>query len=88
MTANLLPQSVAAVMAAAMRGEREQAMRLDAPLQALHRALGLEANPIPVKWALAEMRLIRNELRLPLVPLSPSHHDTVRIALREAGCLG
>jgi 4-hydroxy-tetrahydrodipicolinate synthase len=40
-----------------------------------------------VKWALAEMGLIANQLRLPLVPLSPHHHETVRAALREAGCL-
>ena len=54
---------------------------------ALHRKLFVEANPIPVKWALAEMGLIQNELRLPLVPLSPQYHETVRAALRDAGCL-
>ena len=53
----------------------------------LHRKLFVEANPIPVKWALAEMGLIDNELRLPLVPLSPQYHETVRAALRDAGCL-
>jgi 4-hydroxy-tetrahydrodipicolinate synthase len=84
-TANLLPQAVAAVMAAAMRGEREQAMRLDAPLQALHRALGLEANPIPVKWALAEMHLISQGIRLPLTWLSAAMEPQLRAALAEAG---
>ena len=53
----------------------------------LHRKLFVEANPIPVKWALAEMRLISGELRLPLTPLASQYHETVRAALREAGCL-
>jgi 4-hydroxy-tetrahydrodipicolinate synthase len=53
----------------------------------LHRNLFVEANPIPVKWALAEMRLIGGDLRLPLTPLAAQHHDTVRTALRAAGCL-
>jgi len=54
----------------------------------LHRTLFIEPNPIPVKWALAEMGYMRNEVRLPLVALSPQYHETVRAALREAGCLG
>jgi 4-hydroxy-tetrahydrodipicolinate synthase len=53
----------------------------------LHRKLFIEANPIPVKWALAEMGLIRSELRLPLTPLAVQHHEAVRAALREAGCI-
>ena len=56
-------------------------------LLGLHRNLFVEANPIPVKWALAKMGLIENELRLPMVPLSPQHCDTVRAALGEAGCI-
>jgi dihydrodipicolinate synthase/N-acetylneuraminate lyase len=51
----------------------------------LHTRLFVEANPIPVKWALAQMGLIHPELRLPLTPLAPQFHDTVRAALREAG---
>jgi dihydrodipicolinate synthase/N-acetylneuraminate lyase len=53
----------------------------------LHTKLFVEANPIPVKWALAEMGLIGGTLRLPLTPLAASYHDIVRAALREAGCL-
>ena len=63
------------------------ARALNDRLLPLHRTLFVEPNPIPVKWALAKMGLIANELRLPLVPLSPQFHDTVRTALREAGCL-
>jgi 4-hydroxy-tetrahydrodipicolinate synthase len=58
---------------------------LDADLQLLHRDLFVEANPIPVKWAVARMGLIGNAIRLPLVDLSPAHHDTVVRAMRAAG---
>jgi len=53
----------------------------------LHTKLFVEANPIPVKWALAEMGLIGGTLRLPLTALAASYHNIVRTALREAGCL-
>jgi 4-hydroxy-tetrahydrodipicolinate synthase len=84
-TANLVPEAVAAVMAAALRGEREQAMRLDGRLQALHRALSLEPNPIPVKWALAEMQLISPGIRLPLTWLGDAAQPQLRAALTAAG---
>jgi 4-hydroxy-tetrahydrodipicolinate synthase len=53
----------------------------------LHRDLFVEANPIPVKWALAEMGRIPLGIRLPLTPLSPQYHDLVRAALRHAGAI-
>ena len=56
-------------------------------LLGLHQKLFVEANPIPVKWALAEMGRIESGIRLPLVPLSAPYHDTVRHALKEAGSL-
>ena len=71
--------------AAALAGDVATARARNDRLLPLHRRLFVEANPIPVKWALAEMGLIHNELRLPLVPLSPQFHETVRAALREAG---
>ena len=73
--------------AAALAGDVARARACNDRLLPLHRRLFVEANPIPVKWALAEMGLIENELRLPLVPLSPQHHEAVRAALREAGVL-
>jgi 4-hydroxy-tetrahydrodipicolinate synthase len=76
------------MVTAALAGDAAAAVAADAPLAALHRDLFVEANPIPVKWALAEMGRIGGELRLPLVPMSSQFHDTVRAALREAGCLG
>jgi len=87
-TANVAPQLMATMCAAALAGDFVAARACNDRLLALHRRLFVEANPIPVKWALAEMGYIENELRLPLVPLSPQYHETVRAALREAGCLG
>ena len=86
-TANVAPRLMSEMCAAALAGELARRASLNDRLLPLHRKLFVEANPIPVKWALAEMGKIENELRLPLVPLSPQFHDTVRAALREAGCL-
>jgi len=87
-TANVAPALMAKMCAAALAGDLAGARACNDRLLGLHRKLFVEANPIPVKWALAEMGYIENELRLPLLPLSPQHHDTVRAALRDAGCLG
>ena len=86
-TANVAPKLMAQVCAAALAGDVRTARACNDRLLALHRRLFVEANPTPTKWALAEMGLIHNELRLPLVKLSPQFHETVRAALREAGCL-
>jgi 4-hydroxy-tetrahydrodipicolinate synthase len=86
-TANVAPGPMARMCRAALAGDVATARSINERLLPLHRALFVEANPIPVKWALAEMGRVRNELRLPLVPLSPQHHDRVRAALREAGAL-
>jgi 4-hydroxy-tetrahydrodipicolinate synthase len=87
-TANVAPRLMAEMCRAALAGDLARARACNDRLLPLHRKLFVEANPIPVKWALAEMGLIKNELRLPLVPLSAAQHETVRAALREAGCLG
>ena len=86
-TANVAPAAMAKMCAAALTGDFGVARELNDRLLGLHRKLFVEANPIPVKWALAEMGLIENELRLPLTGLSAQFHDAVRGALREAGCL-
>jgi 4-hydroxy-tetrahydrodipicolinate synthase len=86
-TANVAPRLMAEMCRAALAGELATARALNDRLLPLHRRLFAEPNPIPVKWALAEMGRIRNELRLPLVPLSASLHDSIRSALRTAGCL-
>jgi len=86
-TANVAPGIMARMCKAALAGDVRGARELNETLLPLHRKLFVEANPIPVKWALAEMGRMQNVLRLPLTPLSPAHHDTVRQALRDAGCL-
>ena len=86
-TANVAPKLMAQMCAAALKGDVVTARERNNRLLGLHRRLFIESNPIPTKWALAEMGMIKNELRLPLVPLSPQYHEVVRAALREAGCL-
>jgi 4-hydroxy-tetrahydrodipicolinate synthase len=65
--------------------DRDIAMELDAKLQPLNTAMFLESNPIPVKWALAEMGMISSAIRLPLTPLSDRFHGQVREAMTHAG---
>jgi 4-hydroxy-tetrahydrodipicolinate synthase len=62
-------------------------MRLQMQLLPLHKALFVEANPIPVKWAMARLGLCSPALRLPLTPLSPAQQPVVESALRAAGLL-
>ena len=83
-TANVMPQAMAEMIATALRGDREGAARLDAPLRALHEALFVEGNPIPLKWAMAERGLIGGALRLPLTELSEGLRPRVRAALEAA----
>jgi dihydrodipicolinate synthase/N-acetylneuraminate lyase len=66
----------------AMAGKQVEARELNARLQALHEAMFLESNPIPVKWALAEQGRIGHYLRLPMTQLAPAYHGQVRAALR------
>jgi len=83
-TANVVPEAMAAMCAAALRGETETARRLDAPLRPLYDALFVEANPIPIKWLLADQGLIGPGIRLPLTPLAEGFHTRVRAALESA----
>ena len=86
-TANVAPRAMADMCAAALVGKLVDARAINARLMPLHTKLFVEANPIPVKWALAEMGMIGAGLRLPMTPLAAQHHDAVRVALREARCL-
>jgi len=86
-TANVAPKLMHEMCEAARMGDRARASAINDRLMALHKDLFVEANPIPVKWALTMMGLIKGGIRLPLTPLSPKHHDTVRKALRAAGVL-
>lgn len=86
-TANVDPVRVAALCRAALAGDAARTRELDAELAELNRVLFLEANPIPVKWALQQMGLIGPGIRLPLTPLSMPFHERVRAVLRQLGLL-
>jgi len=86
-TANVAPRKMSDLCAAALRGDAETARRISAELEALNTDLFIEANPIPVKWALHEMGLIQQGQRLPLTALDAQYHDIVREALRKGGAL-
>jgi len=83
-TANVAPAAVASVMAKAKAGDTQAAETADAPLQALHRDLFSEANPIPVKWALAKMGKMPAGIRSPLWPLGGEFQIRVEQALQQA----
>jgi len=84
-SANVAPTQVRAVMDAALVRDYTGARKLDAKLQVLHKAMFLESNPIPVKWALARMGLISHGTRLPLTTLAPQFHTQVESALHSIG---
>jgi 4-hydroxy-tetrahydrodipicolinate synthase len=86
-TANVAPRGMAQLCEAAMAREADAARALDARLAGLYDFLGVEPNPIPVKWALVGMGKCGGTLRLPLTPLSDGAQSTVKAALREAGVL-
>lgn len=86
-TTNVAPSAMAAMCEAALAGDRELAETINQPLTGLHSRLFLEANPIPVKWALAEMKLIHPGIRLPLVVLAEEYHQPLREAMQQAGIL-
>ncbi len=82
---NVAPGLMADMCRAALAGESEKAKELDNKLQALNKALFLESNPIPLKWALAEMGLISPGIRLPLTPYAEEYHEEMRQAMAHAG---
>jgi len=84
-TANVAPKLMHQMCAAALVGDVKKAREINLRLLPLHQRLFLEANPIPVKWALAEMGMMSHGLRLPMTPLSERFHQAVRDALHEAG---
>lgn len=84
-TGNVAPAAMRALCDAARAGDRARAERIDSKLEPLHAALFLESNPIPVKWAVRQMGLIGEGIRLPLTELDASHHAAVRAAMETAG---
>jgi 4-hydroxy-tetrahydrodipicolinate synthase len=84
-TANAAPRLMHEMCAAALAGNLQRAREINFALLGLHTRLFVEANPIPVKWAVAQMGLIGMGIRLPLTPLSPQYFDTVREVMKQAG---
>lgn len=84
-SANVAPRRMREACEAALGGDFLKARTIDASLQALHKDLFVEANPIPVKWAVARMGLIGSAIRLPLYELSAANHDIVARAMQAAG---
>jgi 4-hydroxy-tetrahydrodipicolinate synthase len=86
-TANVAPGLMQKMCQAVLGGELDEAKALDEGLRALHRDLFVEANPIPVKWALSDMGLIEEGIRLPLTWLSQRYWGTVHSALKIASII-
>lgn len=86
-TANVAPRLMHEMCSAAISGNRTAAEEIDKQLAGLHKELFVESNPIPVKWAVHEMGLIKTGILLPLTWLQPQYHDVVRDAMRQAKVL-
>ena len=83
-TGNVAPQLVHEMIMAAIKGDANTALAIDTKLAALHKQLFIQANPIPVKWAVAEMGLMARGIRLPLTWLTEDCFAEVRQAMRQA----
>jgi len=83
-TGNVAPRLVHEMITAAINGDSATALAIDTKLQALHKDLFIQSNPIPVKWAVAELGLISKGIRLPLTWLTEDCFDVVRSAMRKA----
>ncbi|MBC6905605.1 4-hydroxy-tetrahydrodipicolinate synthase [Saccharophagus sp. K07] len=86
-TANVAPRLVAQMCEKAIAGNMAEARAINDRLMPLHKSLFLESNPIPVKWALAQMGKIAAGIRLPMTPLSERFHEPLRQAMIAAGIL-
>jgi 4-hydroxy-tetrahydrodipicolinate synthase len=86
-TGNVAPRLMRGLVDAALEGDTGRALAIDERLQPLHQSLFLEANPIPVKWAVARLGLIPPGIRLPLTPLNSRHHAAVLAAMEHAQVL-
>jgi 4-hydroxy-tetrahydrodipicolinate synthase len=86
-TANVAPRLMHELCQAALAGNAPLASKLQQHLLPLHKQLFVEANPIPVKWAMTKLGLCGPGIRLPMTPLDPAHHPAVEHALKACGLL-
>jgi 4-hydroxy-tetrahydrodipicolinate synthase len=82
---NVAPRQLATLCRLVREGRLDEAMALDASLQPLNKMLFIESNPIPVKWAMTQLGLVKPHIRLPLTPFSERYHEDMRSALQHAG---
>jgi 4-hydroxy-tetrahydrodipicolinate synthase len=86
-TANIAPRLMHELCVAAVAGDARRAMEIQRKLMPVHKYLFVEANPIPLKWAMARLGLCGGALRLPMTPLAPANEAAVEAALRASGLL-
>ena len=86
-TANVAPRLMHELCVAALAGDARRAMEIQFKLMPVHKNLFVEANPIPVKWAMARMGLCGGTMRLPMTPLTTSNEAVVESALRTSGLI-
>jgi 4-hydroxy-tetrahydrodipicolinate synthase len=86
-TANIAPRLMHELCVAAIAGDRARAMQIQLQLLPLHKHLFVEANPIPLKWAMQRLGLCGGTMRLPMTPLSGGAQPVVEKALRDTGLL-
>ena len=86
-TANVAPRLMHELCVAALAGDARRAMEIQFKLMPVHKNLFVEANPIPVKWAMARIGLCGGTMRLPMTPLTPSNEAVVESALRASGLI-
>jgi 4-hydroxy-tetrahydrodipicolinate synthase len=84
-TANIAPRLMHQLCVAAVAGDAKTAMEIQRKLMPVHKQLFVEANPIPLKWAMARMGLCGGAMRLPMTPLAPANEPLVEAALRASG---
>lgn len=84
-TANVVPDRMSEMCESMLTENFDRAAELDKSISALHKELFVEANPVPVKWALGRMEKIKFGIRLPLIPLSEKYHVQLEKALRDSG---
>ncbi|APW37600.1 4-hydroxy-tetrahydrodipicolinate synthase [Rhodoferax koreense] len=86
-TANIAPRLMHELCVAAIAGDVRTAMEIQRKLMPVHKHLFVEANPIPLKWAMARMKLCGGTMRLPMTPLSPAFEPVVEAALKSGGLI-
>lgn len=86
-TANIAPEKMARMCAAALQGDKITAEKINAELMLLHKLLFVETNPVPTKWALHTLGKIQNGIRMPLLPLDSKYQHDVKEAMKNAGVL-